>query len=104
MTWLVNISLRAQRDLTGFYEAIGAGQPGAARRWYEGLRRAILSLETMPHRCPVVRKRAQIRELLYGRKPNVYLVLYRIREKDREVDVLHIRHGARRRFSSSELR
>jgi toxin ParE1/3/4 len=103
MTWLVNITLRAQRDLAGFYAAFEADQPGAARRWYQGLRKAILSLEAMPHRCPVVRKRAQIRELLYGRKPNVYLVLYRIREKDQEVDVLHIRHGARRRFSASEL-
>jgi plasmid stabilization system protein ParE len=35
--------------------------------------------------------------------PYVYRVIYRIMEKQKQVDVLHIRHGAQREFKSEEL-
>jgi hypothetical protein len=41
--------------------------------------------------------------LLYGRKPHVYRVIYRVLVKQMQVNVLYIRHGARREFSSPEL-
>lgn len=103
MAWLVKIAARAQRDLAQLYEDMDASDEGAAQKWYRGLRDAILTLEEMPQRCPVVRQKNKIRQLLYGHKPHVYLVLYRIREKQREVDVLHVRHGARRPFSATKL-
>jgi hypothetical protein len=37
---------------------------------------------------------AEVRQLLYGRRPHVYRVLFTI--NDRVVYVLHIRHGRRR--------
>jgi mRNA-degrading endonuclease RelE of RelBE toxin-antitoxin system len=36
-----------------------------------------------------------LRQLLYGRRPHVYRIIYEIDEGNRIVSVLHIRHGAR---------
>ncbi len=103
MAYLVKLASRAERDFASLYEEIHAGQSRAALKWYRGLKDAILSLEEMPHRCPVTREKGQLRHLLYGRKPHVYRVIYRVLEREKRVDVLHIRHGARQRFKTFEL-
>jgi toxin ParE1/3/4 len=103
MAYRVDITERAERDFARLYEAIEAEHSGTAKRWYAGLKEAILGLEQLPHRCPVIRKRGQIRQLLYSSRSRVYLVLYRILEKQKLVEVLHLRHGARRRFERSDL-
>jgi plasmid stabilization system protein ParE len=41
--------------------------------------------------------------LLYGRKPHVYRVIYRVLSDEKPVDILHIRHGARREFNPTDL-
>jgi toxin ParE1/3/4 len=43
----------------------------------------------------------KLRYLLYGNKPHVYRILYRIDEKSRTVAIRHIRHGARTPIKSS---
>jgi plasmid stabilization system protein ParE len=98
MAYLVKIMPRAERDLEEIYESIHAEESGAALRWYAGLERAILTLEAMPHRCPVTPESKRLKHLLYGNKANVYRVIYRILERPKEVEILHIRHGARDRF------
>jgi toxin ParE1/3/4 len=103
MAYRVDIADRAQRDFASLYAAIDAEHSGTARKWYVGLKEAILGLEHLPHRCPVIRKKRQIRQLLYSSKSRVYLVLYRILEKQKVVQVLHIRHGARQRLGHSDL-
>ena len=95
MTYAVNVTARAKRDLSFLYAEIKAGSSNAALQWYLGLNDAILSLEQHPHRCPVTRENPHLRHLLYGNKPHVYRGIYRVRELHRQVDVLHIRHGAR---------
>ena len=62
------------------------------------LKRAILSLENNPLRCPLITEDKKLRHLLYGRKPHVYRIIYRVLEKTKTVEVLHIRHGAMDRF------
>jgi mRNA-degrading endonuclease RelE of RelBE toxin-antitoxin system len=57
----------------------------------------------MPSRCPVTREKARLRHLLHGHKPHVYRVIFRVLEKQKRVDVLHIRHAARRDFTESDL-
>ena len=84
---------RAQRDLAGIYDWIGARASDAALAWYRGLKDAILTLRNGPNRCPVTPEDRDLRHLLYGGKPRIYRV----------VDVLHIRHGARQEFKSDEL-
>jgi toxin ParE1/3/4 len=103
MAYLVNITSRAERDLARLYEDINAECSDEALKWYQGLREAILSLEELPYRCPVTRENRHVRHLLYGHKPHIYRVLYRVLERQKHVEVLHIRHGARRRFKTSDL-
>jgi plasmid stabilization system protein ParE len=104
VAYLVNVTMRAQRDLTLLFNAIDAEHSNAALEWYRGLKDAILSLGEHPERCPETPENADFRHLLYGHKPNVYRVIYRVTEKHKCVDVLHIRHGARRSFKLSEVR
>ena len=69
-----------------------------ARSWYNGLIAAIDSLNSNPRRCPLapdpLLRTFQARYLLYGRRPHLYRILYRVFEEQRIVEVLHIRHGA----------
>ena len=74
-----------------------------ALKWYEELREAALVLEEVPNRCPATLEDPKLRHLLYGRKPHVYRVIYRVLEKEKKVNVFHIRHGARRRFKPFDL-
>ena len=95
MAYRVRIMPRAERDLAAIFEQINAQHSDAAFRWFIGLQRAVLTLENDPARCPVTPENTRMRHLLYGRRPHVYRVIYRILERRREVEILHIRHGAR---------
>ena len=97
MAYLVSIAVRAQRDLISLYEDINAKEAAAALRCYQGLKLAILSLKEHPNRCPATPESKQIRQLLHGHKPHVYRVIYRVLEKKKRVDILHIRYGAQRK-------
>lgn len=79
MAYLVSVSARAQRDLAHIYKRIGA------------------------NRCPATPENSGLRHLLYGRKPHVYRAIFRVLEKQRRVDVLHVRHGARSEFTARDL-
>jgi toxin ParE1/3/4 len=103
MAYLVNITARAQRDLVSLYEDINAKESVAALRWYKGMKQAILTLEEHPNRCPVTPESKQVRHLLYGHKPHVYRVIYKVLERKRWVEILHIRYGPRRRFKTRDL-
>jgi plasmid stabilization system protein ParE len=104
MEYRVKVVPRAGRDLYGIYDWIGAGSSGAALAWYRGLREAIRSLGNAPNRCPITPEDRHLRQLLYGAKPNVYRVIFRTLEREKRVDVLHIRHGARQEFKAGDLR
>jgi plasmid stabilization system protein ParE len=103
MEYAVNVTPRAERDFANLYREIDAEESDAALKWYRGLKEAVLSLEELPNRCPTTPERAQLRHLLYGNKPHVYRVIFRVVEKEKRVDVLHIRHGARKRFKASDV-
>jgi len=107
MAYLVDLTTRAERDLDDLYEKINAAESIAAARWYNGLERAVYALERFPGRCPVApesrRTRRPLRHLLYGKKPDVYRVIYEIDESQKAVRVLTIRHGARDEASPDKL-
>jgi plasmid stabilization system protein ParE len=103
MAYLVNISVRAQRDLVHVYRRINADDSAAALKWYRGFKQAILSLEEQPNRCPVTPENDKLRHLLYGNKPHIYRAIFRVAEKQKQVDVLHIRHGARSGFKGADV-
>ncbi len=94
---------RAERDLAGIYDRIPASTSDAALNWYLGLRDSIRSLRDSPTRCPATPENDQLRNMLYGHRPHVYRVIYRIVEKPKQVEVLHIRYGAMDTFLKTEL-
>ena len=71
--------------------------PREARAWFDGLWKAIESLRDMPNRCPIAAEsialERSIRQLLFGKPPDVYRVLFVV--VNDEVRILRIRHGAR---------
>ena len=103
VAYVVNLTGRAARGLALIFDAIRAEYFIAALKWYLGLRKAILSLKEHPQRCPETPEDAKLRHLLYGHKPRVYRVIYRIIEAREQGDILHVRHGARPQFKRAEL-
>ncbi len=98
MPFRVETSAEAERDAGAILEwllAQGAGETGL--RWFLALEKAIDTLAELPERCPLAPENArfpfEVRQLLYGRKPHVYRILFTI-DGD-SVYVLHIRHSRR---------
>ena len=105
--YAVELTLRAARDLDYLYRRINAAESMAAARWYNGLEKALYSLERFPRRCPVApeskRTKRSLRHLLHGKKPHVYRVIYEIDELRKTVRVLTIRHGAMEEAQRDDL-
>lgn len=95
MTYRVELSARAIRDLRQLYDAIAARHVPAAANWFNGLEAKVAGLGAFPGRGGTVPEDGRLRQLLYGRRPHVYRIIYEIDEGNRVVSVLHIRHGAR---------
>jgi toxin ParE1/3/4 len=103
LNYEVNLTPRAERDFILLFADINAASSVAARKWYTGFKEAILTLEEYPLRCPLAPESKRLRHLLYGNKPHIYRAIFRILEKQQKVEILHIRHGARKRFKPPEL-
>ncbi len=103
MAYRVRVYSRAARDFSSLFDEINAEHSEFAFKWYQGLKLAILSLEENPNRCPFARKKYGLRHLLYVHKPHIYRVIFRVLEKQKIVEVIHLRHGARRKFNASDF-
>ena len=98
MAFRVEITPQAEQDAEAILEWLIAQEAGeAGLRWFIRLRKAIATLAERPRRCPPAPENASVpfemRQLLYGRRPHVYRILFTI-EGD-VVCVLRIRHGRR---------
>ena len=96
MTFRVELTNRAARDLRRLYRDIDAVHSEQAREWFNGLEAAILSLDENPGRSTATPENRHLRHLLYASRSYVYRVIYRIDEAHRTVSIIHIRHGARK--------
>lgn len=107
MTYRVELTDRAVRDLEILYLEKNAAESQAAARWFNRLEAAVCGLERHPSRCPAApearKVKRPLRHLLFGRKPHVYRVIYEIDEPQHTVWVLTIRHGARKKIGRSNL-
>ena len=103
MEYQVDFTDRADRDLELIYTNINAEHSVAALKWYRNLKRSIDTLEKLPNRCPITRKQNELRHLLFGNKPHVYRVIFRVVENEKRVLVLTIRHTARRKLKPTDL-
>ena len=102
MTYRVEISFRAERDLRHLYRHIQAPHSFDATAWFNGLENLIASLDEFPQRGGIVPEDGRLRQVLYGRAPRAYRVIYAIDERLRVVRVVHIRHGARDRMRDAD--
>ena len=96
MAFRVEITARAKSDVGLILRWLLSQQADvAAQRWFQGFTDAVASLSNFPSRCPLAPESAivpfEVRQLIYGRKPHAYRVLFTI-EGD-VVIVHHIRHG-----------
>jgi len=99
MTFRVEMSAQAEGDAKAILDWLlsqHAGETGS--RWFLALEEAIASLSALPERYPLAPENArfpfEVRQLLYGRKPHVYRILFTI--EGEMVKILHIRHARRR--------
>lgn len=77
-------------------EYIARASPRNAERWYEGLQKAVLSLELLPHRCGAARETEFCDEDLGQFIYKSHRVIFRIEERQKIVRILHVRHAAQR--------
>ena len=108
MAFRVEVAPRAIRDLDETVEYIlESGSPASAERWFRGIMNEIRLLAEMPARCPIAEESEspglEIRVLVHGRRNRGYKVYFAIDVARRVVQVLHVRHWARRPPSASEL-
>jgi plasmid stabilization system protein ParE len=96
MAYRVILQKRAERDLRSIAKYIQTEVSAAAAEWIVGLLDHILSLKTMPKRGAVAQQSPEVRQVAYGSKPHIYLILYTVDSELQTVNVIHIRHGARR--------
>ncbi|MCC6719318.1 MAG: type II toxin-antitoxin system RelE/ParE family toxin [Acetobacteraceae bacterium] len=97
MPFRVELTERAVRDLSAIHAFILARHVGRAAAWFDGLERRIADLAALPERGTAVPEQPALRQVLYGRRPHVYRVIYRVDAAEQAVLVIHIRHGARAR-------
>ena len=108
MAYRVEIARNAEVDLEALYLWVVAAAPNQGAKWFNGLEKAVLSLDQHPRRCPIAPESIDpvhpVRVMSYGRKPHVYRVFFTVDDSARLVRVIHVRHGARRHPTASELR
>jgi len=100
MTFLVELTERAGRDLRRIYHRIDAENSRQARDWFNELETSVFSLDRNPARGAVTPEDGALRELRFGKRRNVYRIIYSIDKSRQTVTVLHIRHSARDAFTS----
>ena len=79
-------------------------EPLAAARWYDRLTEAILSLDTMPRRCPVILEQNSFKVELRNHYYHSHRIIFHIDEEVRTVHVLRIYHGARGAFDYDHVK
>jgi plasmid stabilization system protein ParE len=90
---------KALNDLAGIIGHIAEDDAQAASRFGNSLVAHVELLTRFPRMGGMIRKRPLVRKLLHS----PFLVYYQVREATHEIEVLHIRHGARKP-PKSELR
>ena len=101
MVFRVETTAEAELDSISILDWLMAQQAGeAGLRWFLALDDAIASLSAFPERWALApeneRSPFEIRQIVYGRKPHLYRILFTIRGD--VVYVLHVRHGRRKRI------
>ncbi len=101
----VIIQRLAENDLEEYYLWAARHAPETAARWLNHFHAELQTLAENPQRCPLAPENGkvtrEIRQLLFGRRPNVYRAIFTI--DGNTVRVLRIRRASRRFLTKREL-
>jgi addiction module RelE/StbE family toxin len=101
MKYGLNITSEAVADVEDARSTIAESSAQAAERFTDLMDRSFESLTFLPNRHPLAPEAAthgrDIRQMVVGKYRIVYTVVYQV------VNVLRVRHGARRPFKPGEL-
>jgi plasmid stabilization system protein ParE len=107
MAYRVSLAAPAEGDAYTAFERIREAAPLHAEKWLTGLFEAILSLEEIPARCPVIPEAKElgypVRHLLYGKGKGIYRIIFEIREDEQHVRILRVWHASRDAISAAEV-
>jgi plasmid stabilization system protein ParE len=107
MAYRVSLTAPAESDAYAAFERIREAAPMHAERWLTGLFKAILSLDQIPARCPLIDEAKELgfpaRHLLYGKGRGVYRIIFHIREDEQHVRVLRIWNGFRDAITADDV-
>ena len=105
MKYSVFLQRPARRDIWETHAWIAKRAPMAADKWVDRLESKIRTLEESPDRCPLIAEKhrlsCDVRELLHGRKPFVFRIIFVI--DGSIVRVLRVRRGQRRNLTAKQL-
>jgi plasmid stabilization system protein ParE len=103
--YAIHIFPRAMADINVAVAWRGQRFLSDGTRVYAGILTAIRSLAASPDRCPSAYEAADLgldlRELLYGRRRNVYRIVFTI--VGQRVNVLRVRHAAQDRLMPGDV-
>ena len=77
MAYLLELTLRAERDPDYLYQRISADDSAQAARWFNGLEEAIDALGRLPRRCPVAPESKRAKRDLASTLVHIVKFLYR---------------------------
>ena len=93
MQYQVVVTPSAKADIFEIKTWLLENYRDSAEDWLWGISQAVSSLSKLPERCPVSAESKAfdvvVRQLLYGRKPNIYRILFSI--QDEKVYILRVR-------------
>ena len=105
MTYRVILQRLAMQDLDDAFVWAARKAPATAARWLDRFQAALQRLDTNPQRCLRAREHrkvdVELREILFGKTPNVYRVIFMI-DGD-TVRVLRIRRAQRRPLTRKQI-
>lgn len=105
MNYRVVLQRIALNDLHAAHAWAARRARAAADRWLDRFQSALRTLDTRPDRCPLARESSKVdfelREFLFGRKPNVFRVIFVI--DGETVRVLRIRRAQRRFLTQRQI-
>jgi plasmid stabilization system protein ParE len=105
VAYRVRITESALHDVEGYLRYIeDVNQaPEAAEEWLRGLIDEIRSLGDHPRRCPVIPEADQLEEELRHHIYHSHRIIFRVDVRDRQVIVLRVYHGSRRKLGIQDI-
>lgn len=105
MKFTVEIASLALAEIERTFAFLARHSLPSAVRWHERLRMAFETLHEHPNRCPLAPEDewydGTLRQLLYGKRPHVYRILFEVRGTT--VYIHRVRHGRQDLLGPDEL-